>query len=125
MGVEYNSQLGTMKLLRDVKMTLIQSGGPAGTAGQEVHVTGASLDFDRDTRLLHLDGPAHAQTQPQLDAGEMTLNLDEDFRARKLLATAGRHSEAARGVVSGLRTHGLDRDNFDGVVRSGRPPEKA
>jgi len=32
MGVEYNSQLGTMKLLRDVKMTLIQSGGgPPGT----------------------------------------------------------------------------------------------
>jgi len=90
MGVEYNSQLGTMKLLRDVKMTLIQSGGPAGTAGQEVHVTGASLDFDRDTRLLHLEGPAHAQTlTAQLDAGEMRLNLDEDFRARKLLATAG------------------------------------
>jgi lipopolysaccharide export system protein LptA len=90
MGVEYNSQLGTMKLLREVKMTLIESGGPAGTAGQQVHVTGASLDFDRDTRLLHLEGPAHAQTQTaQLDAGEMRLNLDEDFRATKLLATAG------------------------------------
>ena len=94
MGVEYNSQLGTMKLLRDVKMTLIQSGGPAGTSGQEVHVTGTSLDFDRDTRLLHLEGPAHAQTQTaQLDAGEMKLNLDEDFRAQKLLATAGGRGE--------------------------------
>src|SRR6202023_4042739 len=30
-GVEYNSKLGTMKLLRDVKMALIQSSGPAGT----------------------------------------------------------------------------------------------
>ena len=101
MGVEYNSQLGTMKLLRDVKMTLVQSGGPAGTAGQEVHVTGASLDFDRDTRLLHLEGPAHAQTQTaQLDAGEMTLNLDEDFRARKLLATAGGHGNRPHAVSS-------------------------
>ena len=101
MGVEYNSQLGTMKLLRDVKMTLVQSGGPAGTAGQEVYVTGTSLDFDRDTRLLHLEGPAHAQTQTaQLDAGEMTLNLDEDFRARKLLATAGRHSNRPHAVSS-------------------------
>ena len=100
-GVEYNSQLGTMKLLRDVKMTLIQSGGPAGTAGQEVHVTGASLDFDRDTRLLHLEGPAHAQTQTaQLDAGEMRLNLDEDFRARKLLATAGEHGKRPHAVSS-------------------------
>jgi lipopolysaccharide export system protein LptA len=101
MGVEYNSQLGTMKLLRDVKMTLVQSGGPAGTAGQEVHVTGASLDFDRDTRLLHLEGPAHAQTQTaQLDAGEMTLNLDEDFRARKLLATAGGYGNRPHAVSS-------------------------
>ena len=101
MGVEYNSQLGTMKLLRDVKMTLVQSGGSAGTAGQEVHVTGASLDFDRDTRLLHLEGPAHAQTQTaQLDAGEMMLNLDEDFRARKLLATAGGHGNRPHAVSS-------------------------
>jgi len=101
MGVEYNSQLGTMKLLRDVKMTLIQSGGPAGTAGQEVHVTGASLDFDRDTRLLHLEGPAHAQTQTaQLDAGEMRLNLDEDFRAQKLVATAGANGKRPHAVSS-------------------------
>jgi LPS export ABC transporter protein LptC len=101
MGVEYNSQLGTMKLLRDVKMTLIQSGGPAGTAGQQVHVTGASLDFERDTKLLHLEGPAHAQTQTaQLDAGEMTLNLDEDFRARKLLATAGGRGKRPHAVSS-------------------------
>src|ERR1700724_2011679 len=100
-GVEYNSKLGTMKLLRDVKMALIQSSGPAGTAGQEVHVTGASLDFDRDTRLLHLEGPAHAQTQTaQLDAGEMRLNLDEDFRAQKLLATAGGHGKRPHAVSS-------------------------
>jgi len=101
MGVEYNSQLGTMKLLRDVKMALTQGSGPTGTAGQEVHVTGASLDFDRDTRLLHLEGPARAQTQTaQLDAGEMRLNLDEDFRARKLLATAGAHGKRPHAVSS-------------------------
>jgi lipopolysaccharide export system protein LptA len=100
MGVEYNSQLGTMKLLRDVKMTLVQTGGPAGAA-QQVHVTGASLDFDRDTRLLHLEGPAHAQSQTaQLDAGEMRLNLDQDFRAQKLVATAGSHSKRPHAVSS-------------------------
>jgi lipopolysaccharide export system protein LptA len=103
MGVEYNSQLGTMKLLRDVKMTLIQSGGPAGTAGQQVHVTAASLDFDHDTRLLHLEGPVHAQTQTaQLDAGEMRLNLDEDFRAQKLFATAGGHGRRPHAVSSAV-----------------------
>src|ERR1700719_2352482 len=102
MGVEYNSQLGTMKLLRDVKMTLIQSGGgPPGTAGQQVHVMGASLDFDRDVRLLHLEGPAHAQTEnAQLDAGEMRLNLDEDFRAQTLVATAGANGKRPHAVSS-------------------------
>jgi lipopolysaccharide export system protein LptA len=100
-GVEYNSQLGVMKLLRDVKMTLTQTGGPAGTAGQQVHVTGAGLEFNRDTRLLHLSGPAHAQTPTaQVDAGEFTLNLDEDFRAQKLLATAGPHGAKPHAVTS-------------------------
>ncbi len=126
MGVEYNSQLGAMKLLRDVKMTLVQSGGPAGTAGQEVHVTGASLDFDRDKRLLHLEGAAHAQTQTaQLDAGEMKLDLDEDFHARKLLATAGERGKRPHAIVHGnilrgFRTNELERECFNGVVRSGR-----
>jgi lipopolysaccharide export system protein LptA len=105
MGVEYNSQLGTMKLLRDVQMTLIESSGRAGKAGQQVHVTGASLDFDRNTRLLNLEGPAHAQTQTaQLDAGEMRLDLNEDFRAQKLVATAGglgKRPHAASSAASG------------------------
>ena len=64
-------------------------------------MTGTSLDFDRDSRLLHLEGPAHAQTDTaQLDAGEMRLNLDEDFRARKLLATAGEHGKRPHAVSS-------------------------
>jgi lipopolysaccharide export system protein LptA len=101
MGVEYNSQLGVMKLLRDVKMTLTQTGGPASTAGQQVHVTGAGLEFNRDTRLLHLWGPAHAETPTaQLDADEFTLNLDEDYRAQKLLATAGAHGKKPHAVSS-------------------------
>jgi lipopolysaccharide export system protein LptA len=100
-GVEYNSQLGVMKLLRDVKMTLTQTGGPAGTAGQQVHVTGAGLEFNRDTRLLHLWGPAHAQTPTaQLDAGEFTLNLDEDYRAQKLFANAGALGKKPHAVSS-------------------------
>jgi lipopolysaccharide export system protein LptA len=82
-------------------MTLIESSGPAGKAGQQVHVTGASLDFDRDTRLLHLEGPAHAQTQTaQLDAGEMKLNLNENFRAQKLVATAGGLGKRPHAVSS-------------------------
>jgi lipopolysaccharide export system protein LptA len=100
-GVEYNSELGVMKLLRDVKMTLTQTGGPASTAGQQVHVTGAGLEFNRDTRLLHLWGPAHAETPTaQLDAGEFTLNLDDDYRAQKLFAAAGAHGKKPHAISS-------------------------
>jgi lipopolysaccharide export system protein LptA len=107
-GVEYNSQQGTLQLLRDVKMMLRQTGGPRGAAGQEVHVTGSSLDFNRDTRLLRLFGPAHAESQTaQLDAGEITMNLDEDYRAQKLLASAGSHGQkphASSSAATGAMT---------------------
>ncbi len=102
-GVDYNSREGIMKLRRDVNMTLTQTGGPPGTAGQQVHVTGTGLDFNRDTRLLHLFGPAHAQTATAwLDAGEFTLNLDEDYRAQKLLATAGAQGNKPHAVSTSV-----------------------
>ena len=100
-GVEYNSQQGTLQLLHDVKMLLRQTGGPRGADMQEVHVTGSSLDFNRDTRVLRLFGPAHAESPTaKLDAGEITMNLDEDYRAQKLLATAGAHGQKPRGGSS-------------------------
>ena len=56
-------------------------------AGQDVRVKGSSLDFSRDSRLLHLLGPAEAETSAErLTAGELTLTLDGDFRAQTLIA---------------------------------------
>jgi lipopolysaccharide export system protein LptA len=102
LGVEYNSQQGTLNLLHDVKMNLVQTGGPKGTANQQVRVTGASLDFSRDTRVLHLLGPAHAQTQTaQLDAGEIALNLDDDYHVQKMFAIAGTRGEKPRASSAG------------------------
>ena len=101
-GLEYNSQEGTLNLLHDVKMNLVQTGGPKGTSNQQVHVTGASLDFSRDTRVLHLLGPAHAQTQTaQLDAGEIALNLNDDYQVQKMFATAGARREKPRASSAG------------------------
>jgi lipopolysaccharide export system protein LptA len=101
-GVEYNSRQGTMHLLRDVKMNLVQSNGPKGGSGQPVHITGSRLDFDRTSRLLHLLGPTHSETQTEkLDAGELTLNLNEDLRAQKLFATEGPHRQRPHAVSSG------------------------
>jgi LPS export ABC transporter protein LptC len=97
-GMEYKSEEGIVRLLHDVRLRLIQT-APANTAknksspqplaaqGQEVHVKGSTLEFSRDSRLLHLRGPAEAETQAErLTGGEMSLTLDQQFRAETLVA---------------------------------------
>jgi lipopolysaccharide export system protein LptA len=98
-GLEYRSVEGTLRLLHDVRLRLTQPAAaisakkPAPVAmearsGQDVHVKGTSLDFARDSRWLHLHGPAEAETSAErLTAGEISLVLDEQFRAETLVAT--------------------------------------
>jgi LPS export ABC transporter protein LptC len=101
-GLEYKSEEGTVHLLRDVRFTLKQSAPSAAkaraakprTAGsqvtppQEMLVKGSSLDFSRDSRLLHLLGPAEAETKTErLSAGEINLSLDKQFHAETLVAS--------------------------------------
>ena len=96
-GLEYKSEAGTVHLLRDVRFTLheIAPAGPkakpadvAMRPSQEVRVKGSSLDFGRDSRLLHLFGPAEAETGTErLSAGEIILSLDKEFHAEILVAS--------------------------------------
>jgi lipopolysaccharide export system protein LptA len=106
-GMEYKSDEGTVRLMRAVRFSLTEpaaSGGNAAGgnskavaessaqegAGREVRVTAASLDFGRDTRLLLLHGPTEAVTaRERLTAGEISLTLDKDFHAEKLIAATG------------------------------------
>src|SRR6267143_38687 len=96
-GVEYDSEVGKVRLLRDVRMSLVPprseaAGKKAAMTGPEdpVHVTAKSLDFARDSRRMRLQGPVTAETsQARLVAGELTLALDSGFHAEKLMATAG------------------------------------
>jgi lipopolysaccharide export system protein LptA len=96
-GVEYHSEEGTVRLLRDVRMLLSQpkdkaAGKNSGkTSAQDpVHVTGRSLDFARDSRVMHLQGPVEAYTpKARLTAGELTMTLDTTFHAQTLVAIGG------------------------------------
>ncbi len=102
-GVEYHSEEGTMRLLKDVRLSLLGPPGK-GTAGKKtvsagsqepVRVTGKSLDFERDSRTMHLHGPVEAETRTaRLLAGELTLMLDAAFRAEKLVAAPGPNGES-------------------------------
>ncbi|MHB8609660.1 MAG: LPS export ABC transporter periplasmic protein LptC [Candidatus Acidiferrales bacterium] len=96
-GAEYNSEEGTLRLLQNVKLRLKTPAKkdfgktPTNAAsGEEVQVTGASLEFGRDSRTIHILGPAEAYSPTvRLTAGELTLEMDSAFRARRLLAIAG------------------------------------
>jgi lipopolysaccharide export system protein LptA len=101
-GVEYRSEEGAMRLLKDVRLSLLAppGNGPsdsktASSGSQEpVRVTGKSLDFERDSRTMHLQGPVEAETRAtRLHAGELTLTLDRAFRAERLMAAPGPNGE--------------------------------
>jgi len=96
-GVEYHSEEGTVRLLRDVQFSLLPTGND--TAGKKtvsagtkepIRVTGKSLDFERDSRTMQLYGPVEAETHTaRLHAGKLTLTLDAAFRAEKLVVMPG------------------------------------
>src|SRR6267154_92154 len=113
-GLEYQSEEGTVRLLRDVRFKLIQTASNTAKSKavreqappQEVQITGASLDFARDSRLMRLHGPAEAQTSTErVTAGEIKLTLDREFHAETLVASG---SGANRPIATSQRT----RDNM-------------
>jgi lipopolysaccharide export system protein LptA len=96
-GVEYHSEEGTVRLLRDVQLSLktpendIAGKKTASVNTKEpIRVTGKSLDFERESRTMQLDGPVEAETHAtHLRAGTLTLMLDTAFRPEKLVAAPG------------------------------------
>jgi lipopolysaccharide export system protein LptA len=99
LGAKYNSEQGTLLLLHSVHLNLNPPAAKKGAQGSlstsasqtklenVVHVQGSSLDFGRDSRILHITGPAQADSPTaHLAAGELTLELDPNFRSRRLLA---------------------------------------
>src|ERR1700676_5302276 len=111
-GLEYKSEEGSLRLLRNVRFTLQQNAPAAAKAKagdvsmrprQDVRVTGSSLDFGRDSRLLRLFGPAEAETGTErLSAGEIKLSLDQEFHAQTLVASG---TGSNRPVVMSQETH--------------------
>jgi lipopolysaccharide export system protein LptA len=95
LGVEYQSEEGTVRLLGNVQFSLVAPGKNAqqkiaASAKDPVRVKGKSLAFDRESRTMQLYGPVEAETRSaHLRAGKLTLSLDAAFRAEKLMVTPG------------------------------------
>jgi lipopolysaccharide export system protein LptA len=96
-GVEYHSEEGTVRLLKDVQFSLIAPKNGAArkqnmrmNSNEPIRVTGKSLDFERESMTMQLYGPVQAETHTvRLHAGKLTLTLDAAFRAEKLMAAPG------------------------------------
>src|SRR5438445_6400016 len=113
-GVEYRSNEGTLQLEHDVRFSLTPPPSKAGKNSHSapVQIRGSRLEFNRDSRTMHLAGPAEATTTAnQLKAGNVTIELDENFRARKVVASAGAvgtRPELRSADAKGLRVLNAD-----------------
>ena len=93
-GVQYRSEQGTLRLMKDIRLNVLEGsanlGDGKGSAAKQVHLVGSSLLFDREARTMALAGPAQAETETQkLTGGEMLVTLSETFHAQELVVTAG------------------------------------
>jgi len=89
-GVTYSSRDATVRLHRDVEVTLVLGSAAAapGVSREPITLTGGSMEYRRENHILRLSGPAHArQGQRELMAGGLALELDADLRAKRLVAS--------------------------------------
>ncbi len=88
-GVFYSTGRGVVRLEHNVELTLRQShtAASAGRAPPPVTLTGGSLEYHHDSRTMRLVGPVRAIAGPrELSAGEVRLELDASYRAKRLVA---------------------------------------
>jgi lipopolysaccharide export system protein LptA len=128
-GVQYDSNNGTLRLDRSVEMTLTASppghlqGGlhvePAPVQGTEapqekdVHLTGDSMVFRREGRTVEVLGDVHAQQSThELAAESVLLELDAAFHARRLVASG--HPRMRDSDVQGPMA--LDADEISAAL---------
>jgi LPS export ABC transporter protein LptC len=110
-GVEYQSEEGKVRLLRDVQFFLVATGKESAEkqtssaiAKEPIRVTGKTLAFERESRTMQLYGPVEAKTQTtSLHAGKLTLTLDTAFHAEVLVLTPG-----PNGKTPELESQGAD-----------------
>ena len=93
MGMNYDSNSGTLRLAHSVELNLFRS-PPASSAdtrdsaGKNVRLTSDSMSFQRETRTVRMTGNVQSQQATHaLSAEELVLSLDPAFHARRLVAS--------------------------------------
>jgi lipopolysaccharide export system protein LptA len=95
LGATYLSEEGVLRLEKNVRVTLRETGALAvgkkpDAPPSDVVLRGTSMEMGKQARRVVLAGPATATTATQqLSAGQMTVLLDEENRAQTLIAEPG------------------------------------
>jgi lipopolysaccharide export system protein LptA len=90
-GFRYEVPQGEMQLLSSVELAL-HSADPAGhtsqASNQLLNLSGSSMSFADDQRIIHVTGPVHAhEANFDLICGKLDVELDEHMYAHRLIAT--------------------------------------
>jgi lipopolysaccharide export system protein LptA len=90
-GFRYEVQQGEMQLLSSVELALHSADSADHTsqaAQQLLNLSGSSMTFEHDQRMIHVTGPVHAhQANFDLTCGKLDVELDEHMYAHRLIAT--------------------------------------
>jgi lipopolysaccharide export system protein LptA len=93
LGLIYDSDRGELHLLHNVEMVFRSvpssaTSGPSSAPGAPMAVSGDELTYRRDEHFIHLNGSARMRRDRQeLQAGLITMELDQELKARRLLAS--------------------------------------
>ncbi len=106
-GATYSSEEGVLRLEKDVRVSLRETGPLAVGRKQDspptdVVLHGSSMEMGKQSRKVVLAGPATATTPTQqLSSGQMVVLLDEQNRAQTLLAEPGGLKQTPELVAHG------------------------
>ncbi len=125
-GVTYDSNNGMLRLVRSVDLNL--SNSPAEVSAKnkpgnenDVHVSGDSMLFQRDARVVQILGSVHAQQAAiELAAEKLQLDLDSELQAKRFVASGHpqMHDVTSDGPIA-LNADEIASDmRADGSVKS-------
>jgi lipopolysaccharide export system protein LptA/lipopolysaccharide export system protein LptC len=91
-GLQFDSRQGDLTLARAVEIVLQPQGAPGGAAARPaagpMTIRGQSMTYRHDDGAAHLHGPAEIDDGPStLTAGEIALELDQNFHAQRAVAS--------------------------------------
>ena len=119
-GVTYDSNTGTLRLVRSVELNLSTSASGVSEKnnsgnGSDVHVSGDSMFFQREARIVQMAGNVHAQQAAiELTAEKLQLDLDGELQVKRFVASGHpqMHDVTPDGPVA------LSADEINSSMRS-------